>query len=392
MTYRANSAVRNVQAPPIAQVFEWFGQLSQEQQGKVLDVSQAVPSYPPAQPLTDFLAEAVRAPDTSVYSDILGLPILRVALAKHMSGDYAAAVDTSQVAITAGCNQAFCVVMNALARAGDEVILVVPYYFNHVMWLQAQGIRPVYCEVPADAAGVPDVAHAATLITERTRAIVLVSPNNPTGCEYPADVLDAFFELAAGEDVALVVDETYKDFRSVPGPPHTLLQRSDWARTFIQLYSFSKVFSLTGYRVGSIVAGGHLLGEVEKVLDCVAICAPRIGQLAAEFALRSLDDWKADRVADIHARMRLVRESFAASNSGFSLLASGAYFGYVQHPFRGHNAERVARHLLKASGILCLPGSMFGPGQEEYLRFAFANLQREAIPALVARLGEVASP
>ena len=389
MTYRTNSAVHNVQAPPIAQVFEWLGQLPQGQQIEVLDVSQAVPSYPSAQRLTDFLAEAVKAPDTSRYTDILGLPVLRAALARHMSEDYAVTVDASQVAITAGCNQAFCVVMNALAVAGDEVILIVPYYFNHLMWLQAQGIRPVYCEVSADAAGNPDVARAATLITERTRAIVLVSPNNPTGCEYSSDLLSAFFELAAGEGVALVVDETYKDFRSVSGPPHTLFQRPNWAQTFIQLYSFSKVFSLTGYRVGSIIAGARLLREIEKVLDCVAICPPRIGQLAAEFGLQALDDWKADRVADIHARMDLVRETFAAASSGFTLWASGAYFGYIQHPFGGHSAEQVARHLLESAGILCLPGSMFGPGQEAYLRFAFANLERESIPALVARLGRI---
>ena len=149
-----------------------------------------------------------------------------------MSSAYAGSADADNVAITAGCNQAFCAAMLALAKPGDNIVLTTPWYFNHQMWLEMQGIE--VRSIPAIKAGsaLPDPADLAAVCDERTRALVLISPNNPTGAVYPANLLDQFFETCKSLAIALVVDETYKDFLDPAAPPHTLFQRDDWQDTF----------------------------------------------------------------------------------------------------------------------------------------------------------------
>lgn len=386
MSYRLNPDVRAVSPPPIADVQAWVRGRSFPREQPLLDVAQAVPSYPPATALTTHLAARVHEPATALYTDILGLPALREALAVHMSNEYGGSIAPEEVAITAGCNQAFCVAASALAGPGDEVILPLPYYFNHQMWLQAQGIRAVPVPFKETRGGIPDPREAAARITTRTRALVLVTPNNPTGAEYPAETVDAFYRLARTHDLALIIDETYKDFRSAPGAPHPLFQHEDWRESLVQLYSFSKAYGLTGYRVGAIVAHRTLLSEAAKILDCVAICPPHVGQLAALYGLEHLEQWRATQCERMRERLRLFVDGFRRARLRYELVSAGGYFAYVRHPFAGRPAVEVARHLAEQAGILCLPGSMFGPGQDPFLRFAFANLEAERIPDLLGRL------
>lgn len=380
--FALNPLVEAVEPPPIAEAQRWAA----EAKGPLLDTAQAVPAYPPAPQLRRHLADALASDDTHCYTPILGLPELRTALAEHMSAVYGGRITAAQAAITAGCNQAFCMVMTALAASGDEVILPVPYYFNHQMWLDMQGIHAVHLPCRAGAAGVPDPEEAAGLVTPRTRAIVLVSPNNPTGAVYSPDTIARFLELARARGIALVIDETYKDFLPDGAPPHRLFQDPDWPDHLVQLYSFSKAYSLTGYRVGSVIGSAALLDSVEKIVDCVMICPPHLGQLGALFGLRHLDAWRADKRDLMAARLAALQQAFKDPELGFELVSAGAFFAYVRHPFEGERAAEVARRLAREQGVLSLPGSIFGPGQEDSLRVAFANLEAERMPELGRRL------
>ncbi|MCZ6524801.1 MAG: aminotransferase class I/II-fold pyridoxal phosphate-dependent enzyme, partial [Alphaproteobacteria bacterium] len=238
----------------------------------------------------------------------------------------------------------------------------------------------------ADRGGVPDVDEAAALVGPRTRAIVLVTPNNPTGAVYPAALIEAFYELARSRQLALVLDETYKDFLDPPAPAHGLFRRPDWQDTLVQLYSFSKAYSLTGYRVGSLIAGAAMLAAVTKIMDTVSICASRIGQDAALFGLRELSDWREDKRLMIAARVAALKRAFGRNDLAYRLVSAGAFFAYVRHPFADQGSDRVARRLAEQENLLCLPGTMFGRDQEDYLRFAFANVPSQAMEELVARL------
>lgn len=382
-----NPRIAAVSAPPVAEAQAWVRGRSFPADKPLLDLAQAVPSYPPCESLRRHVAALASAPTTSVYTEILGMPALREALAEHLGSDYDASVDASNIAITSGCNQAFCVALSALAGPGDEVLLALPCYFNHQMWLEMQGITPVFIDFDAAHPSRLRLEAVRDAITERTRALVLVSPCNPTGAEYaPADI-EAVHELVASRGVSLVIDETYKDFRTASGPPHRLMSKGAHARAgLVQLFSFSKSYSMTGYRVGAVVCDSELLGAIEKVLDCVAICPPRISQEAACFALANLDGWRNEKSLLMRERVQALRSAFRQAPLDYRLVSCGAYFAYLRHPFGDTPAALVARRLAERDNVLCLPGSFFGPGQEAYLRLAFANLDGRHFDALIERL------
>ena len=248
-----------------------------------------------------------------------------------------------------------------------------------------QGIKPVLLPFRSDLNSVPSPKDAEHLITKKTKAIVLISPNNPTGAIYPPDILSQFFDLANASKIALIVDETYKDFIETK-PPHNIFLSPYWEETFIQLYSFSKVFSLTGYRVGSIIGGQNIINSATKVMDTLAICAPRIAQDAALFGLDNLEQWVADKRVGILERLKYVNEIFRNSETSYELISSGAYFAYVKHPFKEKSSKEVAKQLAEKENFLCLPGSFFGPNQEQFLRIAFANATVEELSVLSKRL------
>ncbi len=377
--------------PPVMEARRWLGEARFTPERPLINVSQAAPVDPPPLPLRQALAEAaLNDPEAHLYGPVLGLPDLREEIATQWSAAYGAEIAPAQVAITSGCNQAFVAIMATLAAAGDEVILPSPWYFNHKMWLDMQGVAAV--PLPTGPDLLPDPDRAAALITPRTKAIVLVSPNNPGGVEYPATLLRAFFALAQARGIALILDETYRDFDSRSGAPHDLFADAGWAGTLVHLYSFSKAYRLTGHRVGAVVAHAAQLAEVEKFLDTVAICPNQLGQRGALWGMRNLGQWVASERAEILDRRAAITEGFPRLD-GWKLLGCGAYFAYVEHPF-AESSVVLARRMVHEAAVLMLPGTMFTPegdaaGQRQ-LRIAFANIDRGGIVQLFDRLATLA--
>jgi len=378
--------------PPVMEARRWLEGLRPDVDRPLLNVSQAAPVDPPPAPMRAAMAEIiVNNPEAHLYGPVLGLPELRHAIAEKWYRDYGGAIKTDQVAITSGCNQAFAASIATLCGEGDEVIIPVPYYFNHRMWLDMSGVKT--CPVPVGPGMIPDANQAAKRITSATRAIALVSPNNPCGVEYPAATLRAFLELAREHKIALIVDETYRDFDSRNGAPHDLFSDPDWADTLIHLYSFSKAYRLTGHRVGAVVADAKRLAEIEKFLDTVAICPNQLGQMAALWGMQNLSDWLAGERQEILDRRAAIHDHFdILAQKGWDLLGCGAYFAYLRHPFDTSSAD-LAPQLVRDASVLLLPGTMFMPADmpdgEKQLRVAFANIDRDGVAALFKRLAKV---
>lgn len=382
-----NPALAATFAPPVMEARRWLSGVSFSVDRPLINVSQAAPVDPPPEGLRRAIAEAaLHRPEAHLYGPVLGNSDLRDAVAAQFSAAYGGALTGTNVAITQGCNQAFCAVMATLAGQGDQVIVPTPWYFNHKMWLDMGGIRAV--PLSCGQGMVPDPQAAAALVTPRTRALVLVSPNNPSGAEYPAEVVRAFFDLARARGLALILDETYRDFDSRQGAPHDLFADPDWGGTLIQLYSFSKAYRLTGHRVGALVAGAERQAEVEKVLDTLAICAPQLGQIGALWGMRNLGDWLADERAEILRRREAMARAMAGLD-GWRLKGCGAYFAWAEHPFAESSAT-LAPRLVREAGVLLLPGTMFMPAGDadgpRHVRIAFANVDEAGIAALADRL------
>jgi aspartate/methionine/tyrosine aminotransferase len=373
--------------PPVMEARRWLAGADFPPDRPLLNVSQAAPIEPPPEEMREAMAEMIRREDdTHLYGPVLGRPDLRSEIAWRWSALYGGEIRPDEVAITAGCNQAFCTTLMTLAAPGDAVLLPVPWYFNHKMWLDMSGIEAI--PLPCGPDMRPDPAAARALLGPRVRAIVLVTPNNPTGAEYPPELVAEFAGLARDHGLTLILDETYRDFLSRPGRPHELFADPDWRDHLVHLYSFSKAFRLTGHRTGAMIASASRLAQAEKVLDTVTICPPQLGQKAALWGLRHLSDWVAGERAEILRRRDAITTALAAL-PGWRVLGCGAYFAYVEHPHPLPSNE-LAPLLVRDLSLLMLPGTMFAPKGDEparrQFRIAFANVGVDGLRTLAARL------
>ncbi|MDQ2092687.1 aminotransferase [Rhodalgimonas zhirmunskyi] len=375
--------------PPISEAISWLDGVTFPPERPLINVSQAAPAVPPPMPLREAMAEVLLTDASAhLYGPDLGYPPLRAALADRTAQIYGGTVSGKQVAITSGCNQAFAAATMALCDQGDEVIIPTPWYFNHKMWCDMAGFRAM--PLPTGESLLPDPERAHALIGPRTRAIVLVTPNNPGGVEYPAPLIAAFRDLARENGLKLIVDETYRDFHSRSGAPHDLFTDPDWADTLIHLYSFSKAYRLTGHRVGAMIASQDFLSEVEKFIDSTTICPNQLGQRAALWGIENLDQWLASERDEILSRRAAIEAGFPRLEAqGWHLQGLGAYFACVQHPFE-MPSNLLAPDLVRRAGVLLLPGTMATPADDpagaRQLRIAFANIDADGIETLFTRL------
>ena len=145
------------------------------------------------------------------------------------------------------------------------------------------------------------------------------------------------------------------------------------------------MFALTGYRVGAVTAGTELMAEIEKAMDCVSICPPRLAQEAALYGLRNLLPWARNNTAGLKSRADLLGQGLERSNR-WRLVSIGAYFAYVEHPFADTASTEISKRMADEENLLTIPGDMFGAGQERFIRLAFANVTDDKIPTVLERL------
>ena len=383
-----NPLVAEQAPPPIAAVHAWARAYSGAK-GPVIDLSQAAPGYPPHPLVLELLGRAAREPETAKYGPIEGDAALRSALARHENDYYGAGIGAHNIHITAGCNQAFVTAALAIAEPGSRLLLTNPFYFDHAGALRMFGVGVGLVNCPAERGFLADPEALEAAITPDVRAFAIVSPNNPTGAVYPPALLRALFEICRRKGIWFILDETYRDFLPPrAGRPHELFDDPDWTDTLISLCSFSKSFCIPGYRLGAVTASPRLVAEIAKIMDHLQICAPRIGQIALAEALPKLDDWREANRHEIAARAAKLREVIAHS-PGWEIDAIGAYFAYIRHPFRGEGSMSAAERLARAAGVITIPAATLGRGQEDHLRFAFANASADVIGLIEARLAKL---
>ena len=378
----------NSAPPPIEEMLALYSKHKNSLRFPLLDLSQAAPAAPPPKALQDAIIKSARKPENHKYGAILGKTELRDSIAKRWNEIYKSNIIFSEVGVTSGCNQAFCASIMSVASAGDSIMLPFPCYFNHRMWLTMQGINII--ELPCTADLLPDIIVAKKLCFQPVKAIVLVTPNNPTGREYPDYLLHEFAELVKEKSIALIVDETYRDFISNPSSHHTLFQRSDWRHWLIHLYSFSKAYRITGHRIGAFVTNSYRTEQIEKFLDTTTICPNQLGQDAAIFGLKHLSKFIAsERLSILNRKHALV---FAMEKlPRWKVLSSGAFFAYIEYPMP-LTSIKFAELLLKEVSLLIVPGSMFESKATSELqgdktfRLAFANVKKLNIATIVNRL------
>jgi aspartate/methionine/tyrosine aminotransferase len=340
-----------VQAPIMPLVGRWVA----ESPGTI-SLGQGVVAYgPPAAALAAIPAFLAR-PASHRYVPDAGLPELRAAFAEKLARENGVAAGPERVMVTAGANQGFLEVLLAITDPGDEVILLTPYYFNNEMAVRLAGCRPV-C-VPTDASFLPVPETIAAAITPRTRAVVTISPNNPTGAVYPRALLAAVNRLCGDRGLYHVHDEAYEYF-VYDGAAHFSPAALGGDDHTITLYTLSKAFGFASWRVGFVVAPAHLEGELLKVQDTNAICAPGISQAVAVELLRigrAYCDEQLERLAAVRAE---ALRQLAALGDRIALPPSPGAFYLMPRLRTTQGSMAVCERLVREHRVAVIPGATF---------------------------------
>lgn len=330
--------------------------------------------------MVDVLLQQV---DVYLYGLVFGCLMLCDVVVWDWLCDYGGMIWFVQVVIMQGCNQVFCVVMQMLVGLGDQIILLLLWYFNYKMWLDMQGIGVVglYC----GQGMIFDVVEVEKLLIDRICVIVLVSFNNFLGVEYLVEILCVFMMLVCVCGIVLIFDEIYCDFDSCDGVLYDLFIDFDWVDMLIYFYSFFKVYCLIGYCVGVLIVSEVCMVQVEKFLDIVVICVSQIGQIGVEWGMVYLGDWLVGEWVEILVWC-VVMQVVMVDLLGWQVKGCGVYFVWVEYLF-----DMVLDQLVKCFvvdvGVLMLFGMMFmldGDVQGVwYLCIVFVNVDVQGIVVFV---------
>jgi aspartate/methionine/tyrosine aminotransferase len=353
-----------------------------------ISLGQGVVAYGPPREAIDAIAGATEDPKTHQYGAVEGTPALRTALAAKLRAENGIAIDgETRVVVTAGGNMAFFNAVLAVADTGDaadEIILQTPYYFNHEMAVGMAGCRAVL--VGTDAAYQLRPEAIAKAVTPRTRAVVTVSPNNPTGAVYPEKALREVNELCRSKGIWHIHDEAYEYFTygdarafspgSIPGSAaHT-----------ISLYSFSKAYGFAGWRIGYMVIPASLEEAVRKIQDTILICPTMIAQAAALGALKAGASYCKGKLAGMAEVREVARRAFAEI-AAFTVapLTDGAFYYFLRIDTPLAPLALVER-LVKEFKVAAIPGTAFGIDGGCSLRVAFGALEKGTAAEGIGRL------
>jgi aspartate/methionine/tyrosine aminotransferase len=349
----------------------------------VVDLGQGVPFYGPPKEAMLAGAEALREESGFKYSPDSGFPELRETIARKLASENGIRADSSSnIMVTAGANQAFVNAILSITRPGDHVLVLSPYYFNHVMAVQLAGCKPLV--IDTDRTYQPIVERIGKKISKHARAIVLVSPSNPTGAVYSNTTIKEIGALCAKNGLYLITDETYEHFVYDDAKFVSALSVDEEIEHTISLFSFSKSYGMSGYRIGYAVFPASIYREMLKVQDTLTICAPSALQVAAEAAMRIGAAYPKQFIP----RIERVRKIFVQRLSDLDFVempvSKGSYYFLLR--LRTKKSDwNIAKRLIEEYGVITIPGGVFGTTYPA-LRVAYANVDEGMAEKGISRL------
>ncbi len=377
-----------VQSPIIPVV----GELIRNHPGAI-SLGQGVVSYPPPPEAFEQIAGFLANPDLHKYQAVYGVPqLLELIEAKlrdengidlNPAGQGSQASQRRRIVVTAGGNMAFVNVLLAVADPGDEIILQTPYYFNHEMAVAMANCSAVLVPTGENYELQPRLI--AEAITDRTRAVVTISPNNPTGAVYSESALREVNEICRARGVYHISDEAYEYFTY--GAKHFSPGSIEGSGAHtISLYSLSKAYGFASWRIGWMVIPDHLFNAVNKIQDTILICPPVVSQFAAIGAMQAGAGYCRAQVERLVAVREMVMNQLATLDDCCVIPpADGAFYFFLKLRSEMKPLALVER-LVRESGVAAIPGNAFGMENGCYLRVAYGALQPDTVAEGVGRL------
>ena len=379
-TENLNSRMDRVQLPLIPVVSE----LIRNNPGTI-SLGQGVVNYPPPNEAIASLQTFLANPSNHLYQAVTGIEPLVKAIANKLATDNQIFITKeNSIIVTAGSNMAFLNAVLAITQGGDEIILNTPYYFNHEMAITMANCRPV--SVNTDRHYQLDLNAIAKAITPKTKAIVTISPNNPTGAVYPAADLKAVNDLCRDRGIYHISDEAYEYF-TYDGVEHTSPGSfNNSADHTISLFSLSKAYGFASWRIGYMLIPQNLTLAVKKVQDTNVICPPVVSQYAAVGALNAGKAYCQQHLSKIAEVRTIVAQQLDSIKDICAIAPNPGAFYFFLKINTDLNDLDLVRKLIEQYKVAVIPGSTFGMENDCYLRVAYGSLQRDTAKEGIERL------
>ncbi len=372
--------LQGVMEPPIQKIKD-LGR----KRNDLVSFAQGLPWFGPPQKALDRALERLRRGEGDGYSPTAGRDSLRGMLADDLRRRGIAGAAAEHVLATPGANQAIYILLAVLADRGDEVILFRPYYFNNLMALQMLGLKPVFVDAGAD--GAVDVERAQRAVTRRTRAMIAISPNNPSGAVLDRRNVEELAAMARKKGIWLISDEAYRDFaweRPHVSPLALALEN------VAGVYSFSKSFGMAGWRLGFLHAPEEVVSQAAKAADTLHICAGLPAQLLAEEALAAEPRYPEGFRGEMQRSRDLLSAALAplrAQGLICEAASTGGFYLFLPlDPKRARSGRETAERLVLEHGVAVVPGEAFGMERRPFLRLSYGNIRPEAMETAAPRL------
>jgi aspartate/methionine/tyrosine aminotransferase len=376
--------IQSVQSPIIPVITE----LIRTHPGTI-SLGQGVVSYGPPPEAIEQIGSFLADSDNHKYKAVHGIPELLNAVGKKLKMDNGIDIAKSEtedvrIVITPGGNMAFVNALLAIADPGDEIILLTPYYFNHEMACAMANCRPV--GVATDDNYQPRLEAIRSAITSRTRAIVTVSPNNPTGAVYPEKTLRTINELCRERKIYHIHDEAYEYFTWNEARHFSPASIAGAYEHTISLFSLSKSYGFASWRIGYLLVPAVLFEAIRKIQDTLLICPPVISQWAAVGALNCGAVYCKNKCIEIgQVRDLVAAELYCIRHLCTIGPADGAFYFFIKvHADR--DSMHFAEQLVREHGVAVIPGNTFGMTNGCYLRLSYGPLSKETASLGIGRL------
>jgi aspartate/methionine/tyrosine aminotransferase len=379
-TVRSATRMDGVQAPIIPVV----GDIIRQVPGTI-SLGQGIVHYGPPPEAVEAVRDALSQAAAHEYAGGTGHPELVDRISRKLAEENGIDVARgSAVMVTAGANMAFMHAVLAISEPGDEIILTVPFYFNHEMAIQMAGCRAVM--VPTDARYHPDLEALSRAVTSRTRAIVTISPNNPSGAVFPESTLKAVNTLCRDRGLYHISDETYEYFTYGSARHLSPGSSADAGAHTMSIFSLSKAYGMAGWRIGYLVYPDDLTAAMLKIQDTILICPTVVAERAALAALEVGRPYCDRHVRELGTIRQIVLDALETLGSVCEVPpAEGAMYCFPKVA-TSLDAMTLAERLIREHKVAVTPGSAFGMTDGCYFRVAFGALQRETVAEGIGRL------
>lgn len=371
--------MQNEQNGPVVSPIKQIELLAASVPGAV-SLAQGIPSFDTPAIVKKKAQEAIEKGLVAKYSLTYGMPSLREAIEQSLQAQGMFYDWEKEIIVTCGAVEALSASLLSFVTAQkNEVIITSPSYASYQQIIKVAGGTPVFTHLDENQGWAFDIRDCEQRITPRTAAILIANPNNPTGTLFSKDQLVALAALSEKHDFFIILDEVYKDFIYAPDFEFfSLAQLQQYRKKVIRVFSFSKAYAMTGWRIAFLHSDKEVVDDIIKIHDSLVTCAPVVSQYAAQAALDLgagvIDDFR----KQYHRRRDLICERLDKLAHVFSYqLPDSSYFVFPRIREPNGDSWAFSLELLRKAKVAAVPGIAFGPSGEHHIRFCFGRAEQE---------------